>query len=681
MPVIPLHDAAEAMADCADFLHPDFTRANSFVCPAGEAPARGWFLLHRDQVDQLKSEDRLVDAVIADDDGYRQWLRKLVFLHAVRISPGAPNDPNACYLAYFADRRWLCHNPTFALPVNRQYNVRAPGYTTTDYYEDSLDDGEPWTWDRMVEDLWTLNAARLGDYPGLPVVDAAESTLEPDGRPEGWRFVGVSAWRALCQVLSRIGCTVAVDLAQSERQYTIVRVGQADNEADRTLARAIGQGRDVFDAECVEAVRGKIPYGVEVYFRRVERHTGSEPTTPRSSRQWSTNPVYTVQVVGPESGKAEPGVYAPIWDDLPAYFGPDGEVTDDSREACETRARERADDFYRQLRSSGGGRLHQAFAGAVGFRPGSTIKAVQWKQLQAATEHFGGLVTEIVRHPFRVMTFDEDWQSYVRDSNRAAPPDLTPALPMYPELKQTVRVDSLPTGYGPGTRTRYGGTVLRYNPETDSFLEGETCLVRDLNGSALAVGRNYTGRLSGEADGLPVYLVDGELPAGYGQFCVDLVESDCVNGQFTKVFKSLHANVPIWIEDVPCKKPPGGPPGSPGSSCPTGQVDTKGFTPCDCMPAQFMIDAVGYAGDGCGSLNGSFLMRYRQDGQKWDTGGSPSDFTLSYAAPLFRVTDRFGNVWTKDGTQWDCLGSNTLTLSVMAPGCLDVPPDVTVRPA
>src|SRR5262249_24827264 len=149
----------------------------------------------------------------------------------------------------------------------------------------------------------------------------------------------------------RIGCAIA-PLAGGG--FTVVRLGAA-GAANAALAAA--DDRRVGDRHYLTSpVRGRLPAGVRVHFKRRELYAGTEETTPRTSAQWQTSGVSTVDVgAAADDAGGEPGVYPPLHDDLPALYDATGALTNAG--ALATRAAARAADYYRALHGDGGDRM------------------------------------------------------------------------------------------------------------------------------------------------------------------------------------------------------------------------------------------------------------------------------------------------------------------------------------
>ncbi len=472
----------------------DFGRANCFLSPLGEAPGRGWLLLSRASLNAL-TLDSLQSLVLTDDLGTTLTFHSLVYVTARNLMSGVVGDASALYLVEIADSRWRCHNAIYSVPLVKQYNVRAPAWGGV-YYDDSRNAGSDWTWTTLITDVWNTMSAQLGTFPSLPV--------SPNGTPEGWIFNGEPAWQALNQLLWRVGCAVACDLTKSTAQYSIVQVGATDTVNSSLITSVEAKGKRIADEEFIEAIRGRVPYGVEVAFHRQQSDYGTERTTPKDLTQWNQHAIYTVQVVGPDSASAEPGVYTLLWDDLPALYDATGTLTNSA--ALSTRATERSNDYFRMLRTNGGTRLHKTYSGIYGFTPGSILKGVAWRE----SPEFGAFTTEIVRHPFRMLRSDDagQWMPSGQGvgSTQLQAPFWGPQFPVYPHLMQCLRLgNGTPDGSG-----RFDATLQVLNPATLSQIATESIWAVEMNSlTPLTANAYYPARLVGYNNGRPLYQIKG----------------------------------------------------------------------------------------------------------------------------------------------------------------------------
>jgi len=498
---------------------PDFAIANSVTNPLGPRQARALFVMMRRDLDAFEQNSlHTVTLIEHDEKGNeraKRVLNNLVFINARCLTPGKLADPDASYLAEFADTRWLCQNPHLGVTIDKQYNVPAPDWWTGTpvYYADTTNGGVPWSWQGMVQDVWVMMGAQLGAAPSLPV--------SPSGVPTSFKFPGMSAWVALNQLLYRVGCAIAWDPTKASNQYSIVQVGASDSTTEAAIdALSLPTaGKKIHDEEFIESNRGRLPAGYRVCFHAIHQDYGTERTTPKNSDQFSTNQVYTIDIPGAFASSTDSNLYAPIWDDLPAIVDAGGAIVNAS--ALSTRANERATDADRMM-NTGGSRFYRTFTGLHLFIPGSTLKGVCWRQdLQGIRDpaHPGGWVTEIVRHPYRFLRGmnEQGWVEEDPGSVHLQPPDLSPTYPLYPQLFQTIiRNNGSPTG------DLFDSSVQILDPQADSWITLETVWAKDANAhTELVQGTRFAGRLTGYVSSRPLYIIyatSADIPFDGGEY-------------------------------------------------------------------------------------------------------------------------------------------------------------------
>ena len=481
---------------------PELSRCNSWWNPLGAEPARGWFIMQRRDINKINL-NALQDWVWQFEDQENtpkrplqtRTLKSLVICkEPLNLTPSnVANDPDSIFLVEVADSRWRAFNPYFQANITKYYNVRAgawqqAGSTAAEFMTGSLNSGALWTWQTMFADVWGAMATQLGPAPTLP--------FTPDGTPEGFIFLS-SAWQAVTEVLTRIGCAVSVDHTKNQgEQFTVARVGEEDGDAEDILRAAEDDDAKIHDAEWIPIARGLFPASVQVNFHRKEAYPGEEETTPRDSTQWLTQSVYSVTVAG-TNANAEPGLVHQIWDDLPAIYDNSGLL---NGSALNTRAAERVADFYRLLGATGGQRLTKRYSGLLPLVPGSSLKGVAYREDPI---HAAGVFTEVIRHPFLNLRVADSghWLERTDEGNtKLRSPDFPPTVPVYPQLIQWLNISSAsPSGI------YYTATVERYDHATPGFIHRESVFAVEPNGTALGVGR-YMGRLV-DFTTKPVYAV------------------------------------------------------------------------------------------------------------------------------------------------------------------------------
>ncbi len=494
--------AAQAVQQLGKPFPPELSKCNTWFNPLGCEPGRGWVILQRRDLDSLDLNaihDWIWEYQDQENTPRRPLQRRelhglVVSREPLNLTPSnVANDKDSIFLVELADARWRVQNVYFSQAITRYYNVRAGAWQgatgATEFMTGSLNGGTTiWTWQTMFSDAWSIMAAQLGTAPTLP--------FTPDGNPEGFIFLG-TAWDAVTQILARIGCAVRADHSKAQGlQFTVVRVGVPDPTSDQVIALAEADHAKIHDAEWIPVSRGRIPGIVQVSFHRKEKYPGIEETTPRDATQWLTQSVYSVSVPGTDP-KCETGVTHQIWDDLPAIYDTAG-LTNSA--ALNTRAAERAADFYRLLESTGGTRLTKRYTGLLALTPGSTIKGVAYREDPI---HEAGVFTEVIRHPFlNVRVADGGyWQDLAEESTKLRAPDFRPTFPVYPQPVQWLYVSN-----GTPTGIYYTATVERYDHAAPGFVSREAVFAIDPNGATTLTVGWYMGRLV-DFTTKPVYAI------------------------------------------------------------------------------------------------------------------------------------------------------------------------------
>jgi hypothetical protein len=561
-PLRDVTDALEAIGDNDKPTPQEVSSANRLMVPAGPMPARGWVLMMAKDLLQLDLDD-LHDLHFEYDAENGSPLQTMDFYNLpitrepICLTPSnmLANDPNSLYLIELSDSRFLVDNPYFCQSINAQYNVRAPAYVGAEqytkgaaqtplpiecYYVQTLDNSNPddpvtWTWKTMLNDIWDTMKDQLGPFPSF-------SVNSKYGIPENWSFIGVSAWKSLNQVLTKLGYMVRPDLTQEASQYKFVQVGASDTDLDDTLSQAVTNNRLIHDGLFQSSRRAQWPQNVTVFFHRLEQ-AGGERTTTNDDTQWSAGqdpsgrPAYSIDIAGPDLTNTEPNIFHPIWDDLPAIFDADNNLLNESD--LQTRAKLRAADYYRLQTDPGGTRKWQRFRGLLDIAPGSTLKGVTWIG-GAQDGPDKGIFTEIVRHPFLYLKAGNTgaWEECFDESVKLHAPNLRPTWPNYPEKTQVLRVGNGPNPEGlldcmvqvpSGDFQTSPPTTLLASLVTGGFLQADQAVyyvVTTLTGENESISSNevkitptgvtlsvkLTWRAVGDADSYKIY--SGLSPGG-----------------------------------------------------------------------------------------------------------------------------------------------------------------------
>jgi hypothetical protein len=486
-------------------------RANSYRCPLGPEPGQAWVLLVREVLNEL------------DKDAYHtlKWIDgrdtltvgNLSIVKASSMTMAISGDKDAAYLVLLADKR----RQMAMSSINTQYNVRIPAPSATAgaglYYTASLDTGSIWTWQTLVDDIWTnLPSGIRGTAPTLP--------YSPDGTPDSWRFVGVSAWEALHAVLGKIGCTTSYNPLTGVFSYVQLGTTQIG------LATKIGAKTDrlSYDYAPIANYRlGNMPETVRVFFPRFDTYRGTEQDTP-DANNWELTPTaskdYATGITGAETGSV-----AVLWDDLRAEYNTSGSNSNSA--ALQTRADELGENLANRIDVTEDP-TRQTYNGLIlTILPGSEVSEVIWRDYGDER----GLLTEIINKRTKVAekptsgVITTDWP---QQSGRCEglPENLKTIdlarnqYPLYPRESQLVQVDDGASATGAELTANgdglFAGFVYRWADGSYGALDG--CWIRpaDLEGtSESAVAKlkqkdRLTGRLYGvETSGgttLPIYI-------------------------------------------------------------------------------------------------------------------------------------------------------------------------------
>jgi len=383
--VLPLYDPRLVWADrrrLRSDAPPQLALANSFLCPAGRWPGRGWVLLARADYGRIAGLYGTDFSLQIDDLVHPALnLKGLALVQGRCVTQGSPADPAAIYLVELTDHRGVLDNPWGQWPTSSQYNVVAPAYPGQ-YYSCSLNAGAAWTWDQMAGDLWG-QMPLLGSYPGLP--------FAPAGTPENWAFPGEGCWDALVRVLDHAGLTLAADLTKAS-PYTIVRPGDADPAFTAAQTAYAGFLEEQYDY--IDAGAGRVAGTVVVYFNRTNQYFGTEETVRKDAAQWQCRPFYQVSVAGPAPYAASPGKVAQ-WSDFSVRFDIDGNPLAADVTAAASVAQDVANAYYRRVTRGTAGYLRRLYAGVLPFAAGSQVDGVRWYQ----TDGRAAWRTELVRGP------------------------------------------------------------------------------------------------------------------------------------------------------------------------------------------------------------------------------------------------------------------------------------------
>lgn len=378
----PLYDPRGARESRARFrrdMLPALERANSLYCPAGRWPVRGWLLLARSDYARLDPYSTSLSLEAGDPlaAGNVATLGGLTVVQARCATRGLASDPNALYLVEVTDARGVLQNEWFQFGLIDRYNVRAPAYPET-FMALSMNSLVPvtttWTWSTMLGRMWNQFSTLMGSWPGLP--------FAPAGTPEGFFFVGVPIWPAICDVLDHLGLSVAPDpTVLVPAHFAVVSGGAADPAFAVAEARYTGNLEE--DAEYIDSGSGRVPGVVSVLFRRRNAVYGTEETVTYKwddiAQQWEALNVYSKSFSAPAAFTGAVGSHF-IWSDYTVRFDENSVSLPEDRVTANAIAEERVTQYFRRIYNGTVGSMFRTYAGALPFACGPQVDGVAWVQ-------------------------------------------------------------------------------------------------------------------------------------------------------------------------------------------------------------------------------------------------------------------------------------------------------------
>lgn len=199
-------------------------RANSITCPVGIYPGSAFVVVPRTVIDGDDAIDRNARHDIAwtwqlSDDLSPQNATTTTYkgyvIHEAECV-ALDGDSKGAYLLELRDIR----QTFFASTASKIYNVSYAGSDgVKQYFGHTLYSGSPWTWQDILNDLWQLLPDGAGGPPTLP--------FAPAFIPDTIRFVGVSAWEAIGQVLDF--CQATLTYNPFDDTFSLERLGAAQD--------------------------------------------------------------------------------------------------------------------------------------------------------------------------------------------------------------------------------------------------------------------------------------------------------------------------------------------------------------------------------------------------------------------------------------------------------------------
>ena len=462
-------------------------KANSYTNPTGRAWGTGFCLLYGRDVKELNTyggtEPFRFRMSVTDGSRYESIsLQKAYMLRAICLNNGfdgktpsqlrkeprffspSVSDPDAIYLVEFVDERYFLAKFS---SIAKSYNVRNVAKLRKDdeveelskwdiqnYYYDSLyyadpendldADGELWTWEKMIDDIWSELPFNSDHYLINNFSERTPRADYPTIKPENFQFHGVTAWEALHTIIDLIGGVLSfypdtniyqLDPLCIRQKYISVSkgiepIGDYVKEKEIPDPKPVRgeltpnvvknatelDARRTFDYETSQYSTAILPAKFNVYFHRQERFAGTEPDIGNQrgvKRTWLPNNFHLEQVtttgvqlfssgdvVTESDRKRDPwpkmtvvsGTEEPVWHFRKAFIMPDGSLEN------ETELTEWATEYVKHLILTRlGDHAGKVIYTGIPFiaRPGTEIKSVCWRDYGDSL----GLVTECYSTP------------------------------------------------------------------------------------------------------------------------------------------------------------------------------------------------------------------------------------------------------------------------------------------
>ena len=443
-------------------------KANSYTNPLGKEPGNLWLLMRRKDVYEMDATGTYSLTIVDTPNDQTVTAPGFSIVKAYSVVLAEAETDDAVYLVHAQDAR----GDMAYTSINEQYNVRHPAPNAfsgaTLYYPESLNSGSIWTWQTMISDIWTNLPDSAGAAPTLPYT--------PHGTPEGFRFIGVSAWDALHVVLEKINCTTKYEPIGGA--ITIIRLGETSSTLAQTFVDL--KPRLMYDADPLAGFfASSMPETIEVFFRRKDEYYGTESDTPRTGN-WEMTPAYSKTVATGVSGAAAGSIF-PVWDDLPALWSSTTGTWSNSA-TMDARAAEVASNLEDRIRREHE-RIARIYSGIVtSVTPSAEVSEVKWRHYgdsRAGTEV--GTVTEVRNRPVDSgLTYVRAGMSFseieATTTENLLPPDFSRGThPVYPRVSQMVKVVN--TGSPAGYTVSANGNGL--HPGKVYVIKGTTMTVQE----------------------------------------------------------------------------------------------------------------------------------------------------------------------------------------------------------
>lgn len=409
---------------------------NRFLNPLGQHHCTGYLLMKKSDIEAVSRSSSNTLKIEQSSSLPPLEFKNLMVTHG-EAAFNAMDADDMIYVIEIVDRRWFGNGKYFDVDFEASsqqiFNLPAELYPG-EYHADSLNSGTPFTWQEMIDELWPTWLSSAA--PTLP--------FTPDGTPEGFDFRGGGAYEAIGIVMDRLNC--AIRYVPSTGGYTIEQLGVVSsltNSEDYKVDKYKKYLED--ELQYLDPTIAVFPAGTVVNFHMQATQPGSENTFPKTSDQWSTNSIHSVRTDAdadnlPDEAIVQNGVYAQLWDDLPATVDPFTGTVSNTTD-LNARALERHDDFYSR-RHDNDSTYRRVYIAGINFETSGKCRGVGWMQGEE-----GELLTETRCHPQMKLSINNGGFEDRGITTRNRPPLIGPMYPTaYPYETAFVRIESGPTG-------------------------------------------------------------------------------------------------------------------------------------------------------------------------------------------------------------------------------------------
>lgn len=320
-PVLRPDWMAEA-ADRNDTPDPFWMRANSYTNSLGRSPGTAWLLLLESDLDEL-GINAAHDLVFTDHERRSVTIKNLTIVRAMNVTRAPANAVGRVFFLECKDSRYNLAR----YPANAHYNARdwEPDEDTGDNYwkgklgstasqDDTLNDGSPWTWNEVLQDLWDNHMPSFVPDESTPSIVGSIGDATDDV-PAMLRYSGEqSTWKIINEIVEQFKHFSSYNPATEAFQWLQVDVSTSFDE--QITNNTSMQNRLLWDYDPKATDRALVPEIIRVFFRSL-REKGNA-VIPRLA--------YSEDVLTNDPNAIAGTVHA-IWSGMPALYRRNGGIT------------------------------------------------------------------------------------------------------------------------------------------------------------------------------------------------------------------------------------------------------------------------------------------------------------------------------------------------------------------